>query len=64
MNNNLNMNNDSLSNRNNGGMNILSFENMMVVQNQTTLKVLIETLFDMLKVVSYVNNPKVTQHVL
>jgi hypothetical protein len=45
-------------------MNILSFENMMVVQNQTTLKVLIETLFDMLKVVSYVNNPKVTQHVL
>jgi len=58
------MNNDSLSNRNNGGMNILSFENMMVVQNQTTLKVLIETLFDMLKVVSYVNNPKVTQHVL
>lgn len=64
MNNNLNMNNDSLSNRNNGGMNILSFENMMVVQNQTTLKVLIETLFDMLKVVSYVNSPKVTQHVL
>jgi hypothetical protein len=58
------MNNDSLSNRNNGGMNILSFENMMVVQNQTTLKVLIETLFDMLKVVSYVNSPKVTQHVL
>jgi hypothetical protein len=64
MNNNLNMNNNSLSNRNNRGMNILSFENMMVVQNQTTLKVLIETLFDMLKVVSYVNNPKVTQHVL
>jgi hypothetical protein len=58
------MNNNSLSNRNNRGMNILSFENMMVVQNQTTLKVLIETLFDMLKVVSYVNNPKVTQHVL
>lgn len=64
MNNNLNMNNNSLLNRNNRGMNILSFENMMVVQNQTTLKVLIETLFDMLKVVSYVNNPKVTQHVL
>jgi hypothetical protein len=64
MNYNLNMNNNSLSNRNNRGMNILSFENMMVVQNQTTLKVLIETLFDMLKVVSYVNNPKVTQHVL
>lgn len=64
MNNNLNMNNNSLSNRNNRGMNILSFENMMVVQNQTTLKVLIETLFDMLKVVSYVNSPKVTQHVL
>lgn len=64
MNNNLNMNNNSLSNHNNRGMNILSFENMMVVQNQTTLKVLIETLFDMLKVVSYVNNPKVTQHVL
>jgi hypothetical protein len=58
------MNNNSLSNHNNRGMNILSFENMMVVQNQTTLKVLIETLFDMLKVVSYVNNPKVTQHVL
>jgi hypothetical protein len=58
------MNNNSLSNRNNRGMNILSFENMMVVQNQTTLKVLIETLFDMLKVVSYVNSPKVTQHVL
>jgi hypothetical protein len=64
MKNNLNMNNNSLSNHNNRGMNILSFENMMVVQNQTTLKVLIETLFDMLKVVSYVNNPKVTQHVL
>jgi hypothetical protein len=64
MKNNLNMNNNSLSNHNNRGMNILSFENMMVVQNQTTLKVLIETLFDMLKVVSYVNSPKVTQHVL
>jgi len=64
MNNNLNMNNNPLSNHNNGGMNILSFENLMVVQNQTTLKVLIVTLFDMLKVVSYVNNPKVTQHAL
>ena len=60
MNNNLNMNNNSLSNRNNGGMNILSFENTMVVQNQATLKMLIATLFDMLKVASYVNSPKVT----
>jgi len=64
MNNNLNMNNNPLSNHNNGGMNILSFENLMVVQIQATLKVLIVTLFDMLKVASYVNNPKVTQHAL
>jgi ABC-type arginine/histidine transport system permease subunit len=58
------MNNNPLSNHNNGGMNILSFENLMVVQIQATLKVLIVTLFDMLKVASYVNNPKVTQHAL
>lgn len=58
------MKNNPLSNHNNRGMNISSFENMMVVQNQAALQVLIATLFDMLKVASYINSPKVTQHAL